>query len=194
MQQKKDNYRKIIQVTTKLMGEDGYHAISIQMIADAVGVTKGTIFHYFKNKEGILLAILDEIAPAAMKKLNAIVENGKFNGLEKLESVIKLDLDLVIKKSNFLNLLLSESRHLSKENRRIYQHYQREYVDLTEEIVKQIQNEDGSYFKEMNSRIVAQAVLGMCLWATMWLRVGGRKTMQKSDVVNHFMRILREKL
>ena len=60
--------------------------------------------------------------------------------------------------------------------------------------MKQIQNEDGSYFKEMNSRIVAQAVMGMCLWATMWLRVGGRKAMQKSDVVNHFMRILREKL
>ena len=193
MQPKKDNYRKIIQVTTKLMGAEGYHAISIQMIADAVGVTKGTIFHYFKNKEGILLDILDEIAPSAMKKLGAIVKNENLNGLEKLESVIKLDLDLVTKKSNFLNLLLSESRHLSKKNRRIYQHYQRKYVDLTEEIVKQIQSENRNYFKEMNPRIVAQAVLGMCLWGTMWLRVGG-KSLAKDDVAHHFMRIIREKI
>ena len=176
------------------MGEEGYHATSIQMIADAVGVTKGTIFHYFKNKEGILLAILDEIAPIAMKKLAAIVEKENLNGLEKVESVIKLDLDLVTKKSNFLKLLISESRHLSKENRRIYQHYQRKYVDLTEEIVKQVQSENRNYFKKMNPRIVAQAILGMCLWATMWLRVNGKKSMPKGDVANHFIRILREKL
>jgi AcrR family transcriptional regulator len=194
MQHKKDNYRKIIQVTTKLMGQEGYHAISIQMISDAVGVTKGTIFHYFKSKEGILLAILDEIAPIAMKKLGAIVEKENLSGLEKLEAVIKLDLDLVIKKSNFLKLLISESRHLSKDNRRIYRHYQRKYVDLTEEIVKQVQSENANYFKNMNSRIVAQAILGMCLWATMWLGVGGKKAIPKGDVANHFIRILREKL
>lgn len=194
MQPKKDNYRKIIQVATKLMGAEGYHAISIQTIADAVGVTKGTIFHYFKNKEGILLAILDEIAPSAMKKLGTIVENEKLNGVEKLEAVIRLDLDLVTKKSNFLKLLLSESRHLSNKNRRIYQHYQRKYVDLTEDIVKQVQREHRNYFKQMNPRIVAQAVLGMCLWATMWLRVGGKKSIAEDDVANHFMRILREKL
>ena len=194
MQPKKDNYRKIIQVTTKLMGAEGYHAISIQMIADAVGVTKGTIFHYFKNKEGILLAILGEIAPSAMKKLGAIVENETLNGLEKLESVIKLNLDLVTKKNNFLKLLISESRHLSKENRRIYQHYQRKYVDLTEEIVHQIQSENRNYFNKMKPRIVAQAILGMCLWATMWLRVGGKKSITEGDLVNHFMRILREQL
>ncbi|MBW1829439.1 MAG: TetR family transcriptional regulator, partial [Deltaproteobacteria bacterium] len=156
--------------------------------------TKGTIFHYFKSKEGILLAILDEIAPLAMKKLGAIVEKENLNGLEKLESVIKLNLDLVIKKSNFLRLLISESRHLSKDNRRIYRHYQRKYVDLTEEIVKQVQSENVNYFKNMNSRIVVQAILGMCLWATMWLSIGGKKSIPKGDVANHFIRILMEKL
>ena len=190
----KDNYRKIIQVTTRLMGKDGYHAISIQMIANAVGVTKGTIFHYFKNKEGILLAILDEIMPIALEKLTAVVENKNLNGLEKLESAIKLDLDLVTKKNNFLKLIISECRHLGRKNRRIYQSYQRKYVDLTEDIVKQVQSENPNYFKEMNSRIVAQSILGMCFWATMWLRVGGRKTIPEDDVADHFMRILREQL
>lgn len=194
MQQKRDNYRKIIQVTTRLMGQDGYHAISIQMIADAVGVTKGTIFHYFKNKEGILLAILDEIMPIALEKLTAVVENKNLMGLEKLESAVKLDLELVTKKNNFLKLIISESRHLGKKNRRIYQQYQRKYVDLTEEIVKQIQSENRNYFKEMNSRIVAQAVLGMCFWATMWLGVAGKESISDGEVATHFIRILKETL
>ena len=171
------------------MGERGYHAISIQMIADAIGVTKGTIFHHFKNKEGILLAILDEVGPVSLKILSLIVENEKLSGMEKLESAIRFDLDLVARKSNFLKILFSESRHLSEQNRRRYQHYEREFVDLTEGLIKQVQSEDRKHFNKMSPRIVAHAILGMCLWTNMWLSTGERK-IAEDEVVDHFMRIL----
>jgi len=54
----KKNYDKILNAAIELMGKHGYHGTSVQMIADKIGVTKSTVFHYFKNKEGILFAIL----------------------------------------------------------------------------------------------------------------------------------------
>ncbi|MBW2217576.1 MAG: helix-turn-helix transcriptional regulator [Deltaproteobacteria bacterium] len=60
-----NNYTRILNATIELMGERSFHGTSVQMIADKVNVTKSTIFHYFKNKEGILLALFEDFVPPA---------------------------------------------------------------------------------------------------------------------------------
>ena len=50
-----NNSDKIKKTALRLMSKNGYHGTSIQTIADHVGITKSTIFHYFK-KVGIQFA------------------------------------------------------------------------------------------------------------------------------------------
>jgi AcrR family transcriptional regulator len=194
MAKKNSNYKKIINVTSKLMGERGYCGVSVQMIADAIGVTKSTVFHHFKSKEGLLLAILDEIAPIALEEVGLIVDDKRIDGLEKLNKFIRHNLKLVVEKKDFVKLILSESRHLSEQKNNIYRQYQREYVYLAEKIVSQIQSENPQSFNNMNVRLVAHAILGMCFWAIMWLGVDEKSKHATDDIVNHLSRILKEKL
>ena len=42
-----------------LFAEYGVGATSYQMIADAVGVTKGAIYHQFKSKDEIIIAVAE---------------------------------------------------------------------------------------------------------------------------------------
>ena len=70
-----NNYNKILKVATKLMSEKGYHGTSIQMISDKVGVTKSTVIHHFTNKEGILIAILEEFVPFATEEIKEITKD-----------------------------------------------------------------------------------------------------------------------
>ena len=85
-----DNYRKIIEVSIRLMGEKGYRGTSLQMIADKVGIKKASIFHHFETKESILLAILQETVPHTTHDLMLIANDDSLSGCEKLEKFLRM--------------------------------------------------------------------------------------------------------
>ncbi len=43
----------------RLFAEQGFRAISMRQIADAVGISKAAIYYHFKDKEELFLAILE---------------------------------------------------------------------------------------------------------------------------------------
>lgn len=46
--------QKILDVSLKLFGEKGYEKTTIQDIVDALGMSKGAIYHHFKSKDDII--------------------------------------------------------------------------------------------------------------------------------------------
>lgn len=52
---------EIAQKAIEVLAKRGFQATTIQEIADAAGLGKGTIYHYFKTKEEILLAVSEEL-------------------------------------------------------------------------------------------------------------------------------------
>ena len=54
---RKVKVEEIIQVASHLFSTKGYEATSLKEIADEVGLHKTSLFHYFKNKEEILMGI-----------------------------------------------------------------------------------------------------------------------------------------
>lgn len=57
MTEKQEN---IIQAALQLFAKEGYHATSTSKVAKAAGVSEGLIFRHFRNKEGLLQAILTQ--------------------------------------------------------------------------------------------------------------------------------------
>jgi len=55
-----EKQEKIVQSALQLFAREGYHATSTSKVAKAAGVSEGLIFRHFKNKEGLLQAILEE--------------------------------------------------------------------------------------------------------------------------------------
>jgi AcrR family transcriptional regulator len=50
---------RVITAALDLFGEHGVSATSLQMIADAIGVTKAAVYHQFRTKEEIVIAVLE---------------------------------------------------------------------------------------------------------------------------------------
>jgi AcrR family transcriptional regulator len=51
--------RRILAATLDLIAEHGVGGTSLQMIADAVGVTKAAVYHQFKAKDEIVIAVTE---------------------------------------------------------------------------------------------------------------------------------------
>jgi len=53
---------KIFDASYQLMGEKGYEKMSMNAIAAGAGITKPSLYYYFKSKEDLILGLLDEIS------------------------------------------------------------------------------------------------------------------------------------
>lgn len=176
------NYEKILQATIELMNEKGYHGTSVKMIADKVGVSKSTIFHHFKSKEGILLALFEEAVPAATNDAMLIANDKNLTGAEKLKKWIRHHLKEVATEGDVLNVYLRESRFVSDSSKAIYKESQRVYANLIVRIIKQIQKEDKKAFKNLDPKIVAHSILGMYNSAVIWFDKKGKVSLD--DLAN----------
>jgi TetR/AcrR family transcriptional regulator len=54
-----DNRSKILQCALELFAARGYDAVGVQEVAEASGITKPTLYHYYGNKQGLLKALLE---------------------------------------------------------------------------------------------------------------------------------------
>ncbi len=178
------NYDKTIKATIELMSEYGYHGTSIQMIADKVGITKSTIFHHFKNKEGTLLAILEKHVPLASEELQQIVDDKNISGKEKLKKFMYHHMRQVSDNGDVVYLNLRQTQYFSKKNKKNYEDIQRAYATLVKKIIIQVQKENNTLFKNLNPKVVANGILGMCNWAVFWFQPNG--SLSIDDIAEHF--------
>jgi TetR/AcrR family transcriptional regulator, transcriptional repressor for nem operon len=56
----KDTREYIIDEAYKLFLNHSYEAVSISVISDAIGFTKGALYHHFRNKEELFRAVIDK--------------------------------------------------------------------------------------------------------------------------------------
>jgi AcrR family transcriptional regulator len=53
--------RQILDVASRLFREGHYGSVSIETVAEAAGVTRGLVHHYFRNKRDLYVAVLREM-------------------------------------------------------------------------------------------------------------------------------------
>lgn len=80
----------ISDVAYRLFIEKGYEHTSIQDIINNLGgLSKGAIYHHFKSKEDILIAVTDRITSESNRMLEYIRDRTDLTGLEKLKTIFK---------------------------------------------------------------------------------------------------------
>lgn len=85
-----ETVRLILEVAYRLFMEKGYEHTSIQDIIDHLGgLSKGAIYHHFKSKEDILVAVSDKMTEESNKMLEDIRDRTDLNGKDKLKMIFK---------------------------------------------------------------------------------------------------------
>jgi AcrR family transcriptional regulator len=68
--------REIAETALQLFRTRGYHATTVREIAEAVGISVGSLFNYFRSKEQILQAIYDATQEAIEQALQDALQLG----------------------------------------------------------------------------------------------------------------------
>ncbi|MFY4774983.1 TetR/AcrR family transcriptional regulator [Metabacillus sp. RGM 3146] len=105
MNQKK---KLIIDEAVKLFAQKGYHAASIQEIAEQCGISKGSFYTYFKSKEDLIVSAFRSYYSLLFDKISRLEHIESLSPREKFIEQLSLQLHDLISHKEFIHILLSE--------------------------------------------------------------------------------------
>lgn len=149
--------RKIFNTAIKLFSEKGYDNASVEDITAIAGVAKGSLYYHFSKKEDIFDMLLHE--GMQLLKNNIEIKTRKCNtALEKIKAVILIEIKVMVKYEDFLNVILSqiwgeEERNI-KCKKAIFK-----YIKIIEDIIQE--GIDNGEFYESNVEATASAIFGV---------------------------------
>ena len=69
LREKENRCNTILKAAETLFARKGYHQTSIEEIADLAEVSTGSVYFYFKNKEELLIKLMQEIGHDLRKSM-----------------------------------------------------------------------------------------------------------------------------
>ena len=95
--------RRTIEAALDLFGDHGVSGTSFQMIADSVGVTKAAIYHQFKTKDALVLAVVEVV----LVRLQDAVDRAETepSRLEARAALLTQVIDLAIERRRWVHAL-----------------------------------------------------------------------------------------
>ena len=174
------------------MNQKGYKGASVQEISDLVGLHKSTLFHYFKRKEDILLAVLETAIWKAIEFIEEIVDDKNLPPEEKLKRAIFGHIDWMVRYIDNVSVYHSEIRYLSGSNKRKYMRSRKQYESCFIRLIDQVKGQSSENFRGLDTRIVAFGILGMINWVVKWYKPRG--SLKPEDIAKVFYRIVTEQM
>jgi len=113
---------KILAAATELFARQGFNETATSEVAKKAGVAQGTVFHHFKSKENLLVAICDELV---MEYLTGMIEaaQGDGTGWDALERVLNFNQDFRKDRYESIVVATRETRLLDTEDEGLHEHF-----------------------------------------------------------------------
>jgi len=100
-----NNRSRILDCAIRLFASRGFDAVGVQEVADAAGLKKPTLYHYFGSKAGLLKTLLDETFAELFTTLELVPYNR--NVVTSLEAVARAYFDFARARPAFYRMQLS---------------------------------------------------------------------------------------
>ncbi|MBN1492779.1 MAG: TetR/AcrR family transcriptional regulator [Candidatus Omnitrophica bacterium] len=83
-----DRKNELLATAQRLFYHHGYDQTSVNNIIEAVGVSKGTFYYYFKSKEDLLDCIIDTMSRNILREMGSVINEAGLDALTKFRKVI----------------------------------------------------------------------------------------------------------
>lgn len=163
---------KIIETSIELFDQKGFKETSVQEIVEAMGVTKGAFYYYYKSKEELLKDICISYIEDLLQQQQRILQNVEKSCTEKLHEIVYMLLRNIKARRKSARIFFREMRHLHeahlqeiKAKRRAFRE---NYQKLIEEGIAK-----GEFKQTPIPHMVTFGILGITNWSYYWFNPDG---------------------
>src|SRR3972149_2594930 len=149
---------RILRAAIRIFSQKGYFNSKISEIARLAGVADGTIYLYFKNKDDLLISLLEE-------KMGEVVAEIRVRGadegdaLSRLRIFIRNHMDLLTREAGLIEVIQVELRQSKKFMKEYVPVKFLEYLDVISGILEDGKRE-GVFRPDLNVTLARRAIFG----------------------------------
>ncbi len=169
--------REIIDAAARIFRDKGYSATSIQDVAQAVDILKGSLYYYIDSKEDLLFEVIQEVHQDGLANLE---EAKKVTGsaLEKIHSFVARHASFNAGNLAKMTVFFQDFKSLSDERRKVIVEERDLYDEYLRGLIAAGQDE-GSVLSSVDPKISAFWILGGMNWMYQWYRADGAQSLDE---------------
>lgn len=141
---------RILAEATHLFRERGFHAVGIDEIGSAAGITGPGVYRHFSGKDELLTAVFEEATNALWRDLDP-------DAPADLERYVRSHVAITVAQAEAVELWYQEGRNLPQVARAEQRRLQRRYIERWVGALREERPELG----EDEARIVVRAAIGL---------------------------------
>ncbi len=176
---------EILNEAAKLFRRKGFSGTSMQDIASAVGILKGSIYYHFTSKNEIFREVLNKGISPVLKNAEYIVGK-KIAPRQMLRELIENHVIYIMENDFSLVIFFQEKEKISAIETKEYiesrNRYEKIFKDVLIEGIKQ------GEFPNVDVSLTVLTILGMCNWITQWYNPAGPKT--RAEITAHMVYLI----
>ncbi len=148
---------RILAAGLRLFANQTYQAVTMDRVAEAAGVAKGTLYLYFPSKEALYLGILSDGLETVSKRYQA-TRDTREDVAVRLRRAIDVSIQFYDERRDLLRLIATEEPRLAEARNRLIQNWrERGFVFFTSLIEEGMRS---GVFGHTDSRAATLAIIG----------------------------------
>jgi AcrR family transcriptional regulator len=159
---------QILDAALEVFGERGLAATRLEDVAKSAGVSKGTIYLYFQNKEDLFREMVRQNVVAQIERGEAVLATSSGDATDTLRAVVRGHWEFSRRApyANLLRLVIAELHNFPDLARFYADEVMSRGLALYIGIVRR--GIASGEFRPMEERVAARMVLGLLLSHTLW--------------------------
>ena len=81
--------KELLEAALNVFAERGYRSTRLDDVAEAAGVTKGAIYHYFDTKEELLLSVIDHYQTLAFGRVEDVLQDERLSPSTRIQLLVR---------------------------------------------------------------------------------------------------------
>ncbi|HSU28046.1 MAG TPA: TetR/AcrR family transcriptional regulator [Chitinophagaceae bacterium] len=168
----------ILQKASAMFRERGFTTTSMRDLAEVVGIEAASLYNHIQSKSEILQEIISRISADCNLHLDTL-EDPKKNSLEKIESLIRFHVQMMLNRFDEYSVMIKEWIYLEEPYLTDFTGQRRKYVQRMEAIIKE--GVDQKELRPVMPYVAMLTILSSVRGLEFWHRSGKKVSPQEME-------------
>jgi AcrR family transcriptional regulator len=164
---------EILAAAAQIFSQKGFHATSMQDIAEAVNLQKASLYHHVSSKQEILVDVLDMALDLFIANMQAVMAS-PLPPDEMLRQAMLTYMSTILQQRDLASVLLLEHRSLEPELHSRHIPRRDRFESLWRDLIQQ--GLEAGCYRTVDPAMTARALLGVMNWVITWYSPEGKLT------------------
>jgi AcrR family transcriptional regulator len=160
----------------------GFSPTRISDVAEALSLSRSALYHYFKSKDEILSALVEEHTEQAAERMEKFVRSDTGSPATKLRALLTMVILSRMSGGARIRVLDQLAVEMPPKIKAHFEGARRRIFAVIRTVIQD--GIDSGEFRSVDPRTAALAVIGIAVWTSWWYSPSGRQTPQElADVL-----------